>query len=65
MSKYLSRKWLLASLFGVTGCVAFLFTGKLTGAEFVQLAIGLVGLFGAADAAINWAHRNKSDPDNP
>ena len=65
MSKYLSRKWLLASLFGVTGCGAFLFTGKLTGGEFVSLALGLTGLFGAADAAINFVHRDKVDPDKP
>ena len=65
MSKYLSRKWLLAALFAVTGCGAFLFTGKLDGGQFVSLALGLVGLFGAADAAINWAHKDKPDPDNP
>lgn len=63
--KYLSRKFLIASMFGVTGCAVFAFTGKLTGAEFVSLALGLTGLFGASDAAINYIHRDKKNPDQP
>ena len=63
--KYLSRKFLIASLFAVTTCAAFAFTGKLTGSEFVTLALGLTGLFGASDAAINYIHKDKKDPDNP
>lgn len=61
--KYLSRKFLIASMFGVTGCAVFAFTAKLTGGEFVSLALGLTGLFGASDAAINYIHRDKRDPD--
>lgn len=63
--KYLSRKFLIASLFAVTGCAVFAFTGKLTGGEFVSLALGLTGLFGASDAAINYIHRDKKNPDAP
>ena len=65
MSKYLSRKWLLAMLFAVTGCAVFALTTKLTGGEFVSLALGLVGLFGVGDAAINFIHRDKANPDDP
>jgi hypothetical protein len=63
--KYLSRKFLIASMFGVTGCAVFAFTGKLTGGEFVSLALGITGLFGASDAALNYIHRDKKNPDAP
>lgn len=63
MTKFFSRKWILALLFTLTGCAGFLMTGKLTGAEFVSLALGITGLFGASDAAINFIHRDKADPD--
>lgn len=65
MSKFLSRKFMIAFLFSVTGCAVFALTGKLTGAEFVSLALGITGLFGAGDAAINWIHRDKQNPDSP
>ena len=65
MSKFWSRKFLIASIFGVTGCAVFAFTGKLTGGEFVSLALGITGLFGASDVAINHIHKDKKDPDNP
>lgn len=65
MSKFWSRKFLIASIFGVTGCFVFALTAKLTGSEFVTLALGLTGLFGASDAAINYIHKDKADPDNP
>ena len=63
--KYLSRKFLIASMFGITGCAVFAFTAKLSGGEFVSLALGLTGLFGASDAAINYIHRDKRNPDAP
>lgn len=63
--KYLSRKFLIASMFGITGCAVFAFTGKLTGGEFVSLALGLTGLFGATDVGINFIHRDKKNPDEP
>lgn len=63
--KYISRKFLIATVFALTGCAAFLFyDGKLTGGEFVSLALGICGLFGASDVALNHIHRNKGDPDN-
>jgi hypothetical protein len=65
MNKFLSRKWLIALFFTITGCAVFAFTGKLTGGEFVSLALGLTGLFGASDAALNYIHRDKSNPDAP
>lgn len=66
MSKFISRKWLIALFFTLTGCAAFLWgEGKLTGAEFVSLALGITGLFGASDAAINYIHRDKANPDDP
>ncbi len=63
--KYLSRKFLLASLFGVTTCAVFAFTGKLTGGEFVTLALGLTGLFGAGDVALNAIHKRNSETETP
>jgi hypothetical protein len=62
MSKFLSRKFLIAFIFTIAGCVAFLLTGKLTGGEFVSLALGITGLFGAGDVAINAIHK-KNSPD--
>ena len=59
--KYLSRKFIIAAVFTVTGCGVFAFTGKLTGAEFVSLALGIVGLFGGADVALNAIHRKNSE----
>jgi hypothetical protein len=61
VSKFLSRKFILAAIFTVTGCLVFAFTPKLTGAEFVGLALGLVGLFNATDAAINLIHKKNSE----
>jgi hypothetical protein len=55
--KYLSRKFLIAMCFTLTGCAVFAFTNKLTGGEFVSLAIGIITLFGGADVALNVIHR--------
>lgn len=52
MNKYLSRKFIIAMIFTVSACIGFLATGKLTGAEFVTLALGIPGLFTAGDVAI-------------
>ncbi len=60
MSRYASRKWLLAAAFTVFGCVGFLL-GKLDGGNFVALAGVVLGAFGAADAAIVWARRGEPD----
>lgn len=63
--KYLSRKFVLAFIFTVTGCAVFAFTGKLSGGEFVALVGVILGAFTAGDAAINYIHRDKKDPDQP
>lgn len=60
MSKYASRKWLLAASFTLFGCAGFLL-GKLDGGNFVALAGVVLGAFGAADAAIVWAQRGRED----
>jgi drug/metabolite transporter (DMT)-like permease len=59
--KYLSRKFIIASLFSVTGCAVFAFTGKLTGGEFVGLALGLTGAFTAGDVALNAIHKKNAE----
>lgn len=50
--KYLSRKFIIAAIFTLTGCTAFLLCGKLTGGEFVSLALGILGTFTAGDVAV-------------
>lgn len=59
--KFLSRKFIIAAVFSVTGCGVFAFTGKLTGGEFVSLALGIVGLFGGADVALNAIHKKNAE----
>ena len=65
MSKFLSRKWLIAMAFTLTGCVVFALTSKLTGGEFVSLALGMVGLFGGADVALNAIHKKNAETEPP
>jgi hypothetical protein len=65
MNKYISRKFILALLFALTGCLVFAFTAKLSGGEFVTLVGVVLGAFTAGDAAINYIHRDKPNPDNP
>ncbi len=61
MSKYFSRKFILALLFTVSGCGVFMFTGKLTGSEFITLVGIIMGAFTAGDVAINAIHKRNSD----
>jgi hypothetical protein len=61
--KYLSRKFILAFIFTVTGCAVFAFTAKLTGAEFVMLVGVILSAFTAGDVALNHIHRDKKNPD--
>lgn len=64
--KYLSRKFLIAAMFGLTACIALLFyDNKLTGGEFVSIALGIVGLFGGADVALNAIHKKNSESNSP
>lgn len=65
MSKFLSRKFILALVFALTGCGVFAFTAKLTGGEFVALVGVVLGAFTAGDIGINAINRNRTDPDNP
>lgn len=61
MSKFLSRKFILASVFTVTGCGVFALTSKLSGGEFISLALGILGIFTGGDAALNYVYRDKND----
>lgn len=61
MSKYFSRKFILALLFTLTGCGVFLFTGKLSGSEFITLVGIIMGGFTAGDIAINAIHKRNSE----
>jgi hypothetical protein len=53
VTKFLSRKFLIALIFTVSGCAALFLTDKIDGGQFVTLALGISGLFTAGDAAIN------------
>ena len=61
--KYLSRKFILALLFALTGCVVFAFTAKLTGGEFISLVGIVLGAFTAGDVALNAIHKRNSEND--
>jgi hypothetical protein len=56
----MSRKFILAFIFTVTGCAVFAFTAKLTGGEFVTLVGVILGAFTAGDVALNHIHRDKN-----
>lgn len=59
MTKFLSRKFIIALIFTIAGCAALFLTDKIDGGQFVTLALGISGLFTAGDAAINAIHRGK------
>jgi hypothetical protein len=61
VNKFFSRKFIIAFVFSLTGCAVFAFTAKLTGGEFVALALGVTGLFGGADVAMNAIHKKNSE----
>lgn len=61
--KFLSRKFLLALLFTVTGCSVFAFTSKLSGGEFITLVGIIMGVFTGGDAALNYIHRDSPKKD--
>ena len=65
MSKFFSRKFILALIFTLTACIALFATDKIDGAQFVALVGIILGAFTAGDVALNAIHRNKPDPDNP
>lgn len=62
--KYLSRKFILALVFSITGCAVFSFTQKLTGGEFISLVGIVLGAFTAGDVALNAIHKRNSDADD-
>lgn len=59
--KYFSRKFILALIFAITGCVVFAFTAKLTGGEFISLCGIVLGAFTAGDVALNAIHKKNSE----
>jgi hypothetical protein len=61
--KYLSRKFILALIFAITGCAVFAFTAKLTGGEFISLVGIVLGAFTAGDVALNAIHKRNSETD--
>ena len=65
MSKFWSRKFILALIFTITACIGLFVTDKVDGAQFVALVGIILGAFTAGDVALNAIHRNKADPDNP
>jgi hypothetical protein len=56
--------FIICSLFAVAGIVGF-FGKLLAGGEFVSLALGIPAAFGLKDAAINYIHKDKPNPDDP
>ena len=61
MSKYFSRKFVLALLFTLAGCFALFLTDKVTGGEFVTLAGLVLGSFTAGDVALNHIYKKNTE----
>jgi hypothetical protein len=61
VSKYLSRKFVLALLFTIAGCLGLLVVKVITGSEFVTLAGLVLASFTAGDVAINHIHKKNSE----
>jgi len=60
MSKFISRKFLIAMSFTLTSSTA-LFLGFLTGAEFATVVGVVLGAFTAGDVALNAIHKKNSE----
>lgn len=58
MNKFFSRNFHLA-LLGLVAGVAGLFTHRISGGEFVTLALGINGSFRAGDVIVNWLTTKK------
>lgn len=65
MSKWFSRKFVLALLFTIAACLGLFVKNVIDGAQFVALAGIILGAFTAGDVALNAIHRDKPDPDSP
>jgi len=62
---YLGRKFILAMLFTIAGCLALFLTDKVSGGEFVTLAGLILGSFTAGDVAMNAIHRKTGGVPDP
>lgn len=63
MSKFFSRKFVLALLFTIAACVGLFVKHVIDGAQFVALAGIILGAFTAGDVALNAIHK-KNTPDD-
>lgn len=61
MSKFFSRKFILALLFTIAACIGLFWKGVLDGAQFVALAGIVLGSFTAGDVALNAIHKKNAD----
>lgn len=61
MIKFISRKFILALLFTVAGCLGLLVFKVITGGEFVTLTGLVLGAFTAGDVALNAIHKKNSE----
>jgi hypothetical protein len=61
MTKFLSRKFILAFMFTFAGCLGLLVFKVITGAEFVTLTGIVLGAFTAGDVALNAIHKKNSE----
>lgn len=59
--KYFSRKFVLALLFTISGCLGLLVFKVITGSEFVTLTGLVLGAFTAGDVALNAIHKKNSE----
>ena len=65
MSKFFSRKFILALIFTITACIGLFVTDKIDGGQFVALVGIILGAFTAGDVALNAIHKKgKDDADN-
>lgn len=63
MNKYLSRKFILAMLFTLAGCLGLFVKGVLDGGQFVALAGIVLGSFTAGDVAMNAIRKGQDSAD--
>ena len=61
MNKYFSRKFVLALLFTIAGCIGLFVTDKIDGGQFVALAGLVLGAFTAGDVALNAIHKKNGE----
>ena len=64
-TRFISRKFILALLFTVTGCLGLLVFKVITGGEFVTLTGLVLGAFTAGDVALNAIHKKNAETEPP